>query len=356
MDNFSSVARLLAEKIRYSNDTLRPKTDGDPDRTDKLRNQFYHDGLLISPSVTPDLAKHLDRVCERLQIPNVAVEAFIYASPDIQAECISGSVSKCIVRFSSSLIDLLDGDEFEFVVGHELGHFLLNHGVVRLENNSESLEYFIENRAQEISADRIGLVSCRSLEIAIRALMKTVSGLSSEHLRFDVSSFVSQLRSAPGSIQVESNFTTHPSILIRCRALLWFSMSDISSRGVEHFSQNQLETLDRRIENDMEKFVDGPAKRRIEEAKDNLAIWIAANHAVQDGAFDKIEQEKIAEMFGGNICDKLKVFLSDIPGSEVQETVYERMKSAREELEILIPSGLEEAVRKIQKRIEVKLA
>jgi len=356
MDNYAEAARQLAEKFRYSRDILRPKSDGDASGTNSARDQFFHDGLLVSSSVTPDLANHLSLVCQRLEIPETAVEAFIYASPDIQAECIAGSKSNCVIRFSSSLVDLLDHDEFEFVVGHELGHFLLNHGVVRLEHRSDSLEYVIQNRAQEISADRIGMVACQSLEIAVRALMKTMSGLSSEHLRFDVGAFVSQLRDAPEAIRVESRFASHPSILVRCRALLWFSLNDVSSHGIKRFSEELLAKLDKRIEDDMDTFIDGPARQLIEEAKENLAIWVAANQAVQDGAFSKDEQSAIAEMFGEPILDKLKGFLSDVPASEVQDIVYERLKAAREELEGLIPSGLEDTVRDIQNKIEKKLA
>ena len=106
----------------------------------------------------------------------------------------------------------------------------------------------------------------------------------------------------------------------------------------------------------MDKFVDGPAKRLIEDAKENLAIWVAANYAVQDGVFNKNEQKKFSDMFGELVLKKLKIFLSDIPASEVQETVYERVRAAREDLEQLIPSGLEDSVREIQKMIEVKLA
>jgi hypothetical protein len=356
MNNYTSPASAFAERFRYSGDTLRSTSEGDGTGTDRIRAQFFHDGLFISPSVTPDLAARLELVCNRFKIGENAVEAFIYASPEIQAECFAGSSSKCVLRFSSALVDLLDPDEFEFVVGHELAHFLLNHGVVRLEQRQSSLEYAIESRAQEISADRLGFVACQSLEISIRALMKTVSGLSSEHLRFDVGAFVSQLQKAPEAMRIESRTATHPSILIRCRALLWFSISDMAGREPEHFSPEQFSKIDDRILSDMDRFIDGPAKLLIAEAKENLAIWVAANHAVQDGAFDKNEQSIIAEMFGEAILVKLKNFISDTPRSEVEDTVYQRMKTAREELEILIPSGLEDMVRDIHKKIEVKFS
>jgi len=354
MDELSSNARILAENFRYSGDTLRPKSRGDTTTTDKIRDQNLHDGLLVSPSVTPILANSLNLVCERLQILENSVEAFIYASPEVQAECYAGSKSSCVIRFSSSLIELLDSDEFEFVAGHELGHFLLDHGLIRSETQSNSIEFVIENRAQEISADRIGLVACQSLEISIRSMMKTVSGLSSEHLRFDVGAFVSQLQRAPEAIRVESRFATHPSILVRCRALLWFSMSDAYNANGENLSRDQVINLDNRIKNDMDKFVDGPARQLVEEAEENLAIWIAASLAVQDGAFSKHEQDVISEMFGEEVLKKLKNFLSDVPAADVQDIVFERMKAAREDLEILIPSGLESTVKDIWKNIEAK--
>lgn len=68
----------------------------------------------------------------------------------------------------------------------------------------------------------------------------------------------------------------------------------------------------------------------------------------------KREQNQISELFGETILEKLKNFISDIPISEVQDTVYQRMKDAREELEELIPSGLEMTVKDIQDKIEAK--
>src|SRR5687768_6615234 len=83
------------------------------------------------------------------------------------------------VRFSSTLVDILDEEEFCFVVGHELGHFLLRH-TAGLHGSTESLELFMLQRAQEISADRLGMVACGSLDVAIKALKKTISGLNNK--------------------------------------------------------------------------------------------------------------------------------------------------------------------------------
>jgi hypothetical protein len=354
MDDGVTSARALADRVRYSGDMLRRKTAGDETATIRARNMFFHNGLQISPSVTPNLANRLTLVCDRLQIPQDSVHAFIYASPEIQAECFAGTTSFCVLRFSSALVDLLNDDEFEFVAGHELGHFLLDHGIVRLENQDENLEFQIQERAQEISADRIGLISCQSLEVAIQSLMKTVSGLSREHLRFDIGAFLSQLRNVREEVGEGSHFATHPSILIRCRALLWFSLNDLFTRKFDQSSVELLEQLDQRILKDMDRFIDAPSRIIIDDARENLSIWVAASHAVADGVFDKNEQTVFADMFGISILERLKSFLSDLPASEVEEAVFDRMKSAREDLEQIIPSGFNQVYAEIQEQVKTR--
>ena len=115
-----------------------------------------------------------------------------------------------------------------------------------------------------------------------------------------------------------------------------------------------MEKLDKLIENDLKKFVDGPARKRIEDAKEDLAIWMAAYQVVQNGVFEKGEQDAISGLFGPEILERLKNFLGDIPKSEVQDTVYERMKAAREELEGVIPTSFETEMQKIQNRVSSK--
>jgi hypothetical protein len=345
------AARKLAERTRFSGDTLRQRTEGDASHTENIRNLFFENALQITDSVTPSLSKCMENVCTRLQIPKGSVEAFVYPFSEIQAECFAGSTSDCVIRFSSSLIELIDEEEFEFVAGHELGHFLLGHGVAKMENEKTSLEYFMQQRAQEISVDRIGLLACESMDIAIRALMKTASGLTSKHLRFDVGTFISQLRRSSDTPVQGSLTASHPTMLVRCRALLWFSLNDVFTKADRNVSESQMRKLDKMIENDLYKYVDGPVRKRIEEVKQNLAMWMAASEVVQNGVFEKKEQENFEENFGAATLMKLKNFLMEIPVSEAQEAVFERMRAAREDLEDIIPGSFEEEFKNIEERV-----
>ena len=349
-------SRKLAEQIRFSGDTLRSGSEGNVARTESIASVFFQNELAITQEVTPALSEQLILVCDNLQIPRLQIDAFVYASSELQATCYATSTSKCVIRFSSALVDLLDAQEFSFVCGHELGHFLLAHGVVKMESRGSSIEYLMQQRAQEVSVDRIGLIACGSLDVAIRALMKTVSGLSSEHLRFDIGTFISQLRKPETLSGHGSHNASHPSILIRCRALLWFSLNDFFTKSTKTFSQKQLNQLDDRIQKDLSTYVDGPAHKQIEESKTDLAMWMAVYEIVENGIFEKSEQAVISEMFGVDTLNRLISFLQEIPVSEVHDTIYERVKSTRESLEGLIPESFEAEVREIQKKVSSNLS
>ena len=224
-------ARNFSESVRYSGDTLRASVDIEHRDSDGLQSYFSLNSILVSPLVTPIIDKSINKVIDRLHIPKESVKAYVYASAEIQAECYAGNDTDCVVRLSSGLIDILEDEEIEFVVGHEIGHFLYSHSLAVASENNKSLEFLIQKRAQEISADRIGLLASESLDASIRAMMKTISGLSTKYLKFNVGGFLSQLSNTESFKSQISVNSSHPSMLVRCRALLWFSMCDTFKRG-----------------------------------------------------------------------------------------------------------------------------
>ena len=341
-------AEKIAEQISFSGDRFRPVSDGNSSLTHSIRSQFYQSGLQITREVTPQLHLSLSRVCSKLKIPLECLEAFVYASPDLQAECYSGGLADCTLRFTSSLIDLLETDELDFVIGHELGHFLLHHPISRMENENESLEYYIQQRAQEISADRLGLIACGSLDVAIRTLIKTISGLDSQHLRLDIGTFIAQLQKTKHQAHVAA---THPSIIVRSRALLWFSLGNTFQSNALDFIPADLESLDRKILQDLDKYVDRAAKAKMQEAKKSLHMWMAAYKVVEDGRFEKHEQESFKELFGEETFDKFLNFLNSLSETEVLGAVQGKVASSLEELESLMPSSFKKEVETIKNQL-----
>jgi len=345
-------ARSFSESVRYSGDTLRASSDIDQRDHDGLQSYFSLNSILVSPLVTPIIDKSVNKVIDRLHIPKESVKAYVYASSEIQAECYAGNDTDCVVRLSSGLIDILEDEEIEFVIGHEIGHFLYSHSLATSSENNESLEFLIQKRAQEISADRIGLLASESLDSSIRAMMKTISGLSTKHLKFNVGGFLSQLSNTESfKSQIGVN-SSHPSMLVRCRALLWFSMCDTFKRGDQNYHCNEVDSLNKKIKDDIDKFVDAKARERIDELKQDLALWLAALLIIEDGSFDKEEQAKFAKMFNQDTLDKLKTFLSSHNTISLKKSIEDNIENSKRDLYNEIPTSFDSEFSKIKKKIK----
>ena len=297
--------------------------------------------LSITKEVTPSLYESVKRVTNKLNIPENLVEPFVYSSAELNAQCYSSSSGDCIIRVTSSLVEKLTLPEFEFVLGHELGHFLLCHNQARLQNQNSSMEFYIQQRAQEISADRIGYIACGSINIALKALIKSVSGLDDKYLKFDIGAFMSQLRKVDIS-KVNLNYSTHPSVTLRCRALLWFSMVKFQIDEQKPFNQNDMLTeLDERIQRDINRYIDFKAQDIIEQAKMQLRMWTLITIIVETGSFSKQDQEKFSRHFGEENLVRMKGFLNGYTNQDLKNIVAQKKSDAASKLRSLIPSNYE---------------
>jgi len=198
----------------------------------------------------------------------------------------------------------------------------------------------------------LGLIACADLKIAIQAMIKTVSGLNRQHLRFNVGQFISQLSNLSDQSQGDDPGSTHPSMIMRCRALLWFSMDTEIDCYPGSVERKRIDALDKRVAADFSKYVDGPTEQRIEKTKKNLAMWLAASIMIADGKLATSEQNAFEAMFGSETLVKLVNFLSGLNTLEVDEAVYERVKASREELEGVIPDRFPDVYREIENRVQ----
>ena len=342
-------ARMRADIVRYSYDNLKSVSDIFPSGINKFKDLLSYQELKITNAVSPSLFKIISNVCKIFTIPISTIDAYVYRSSEIQAVCIADDDRRCIVRFSSGLINLLDHDEFCFVVGHEIGHFLLLHHQTRIDQDTYNLESVMQQRNQEISADRLGLIACNSIDIALKTIMKMVSGLTEEHLRFDVGAFVSQLN----NIKLEElNFSSHPSMIVRGRALLWFSMEELKYNNIDALKKENLLKLDKRIYNDFCKYVDGPINNIINEAKQELQFWLQVEKIIEKKVFSKGDQKNISDKFGLQKLESLKKFLSTNNQSAIKKLYLSRIEEARSKLESLIPHAFNDVVISLTESLE----
>lgn len=343
--------KSFLEDIRYAGDMLKPTVSVEPGSLSKFKSLMFRDGLRISEKTTPLLSKKLNEACERLKIPPSSIDAFVFASSEAQAECMTGNGSTlCVIRFTSALIELLDEDEFSFVVGHELGHFLFDHTLARA-NKKASLEVYKYIRGQEITADRVGLLACGSINVAVRAMIKTVSGLSTKHLRFDISEFLSQLSKANAQKHSSQPSSTHPSMVARSKALLWFSMSKSYVEFPKINDPIDLKKIDEKIAKDLEGDSDSLYKEQISELVINFKFWYAVEKIVETGKFDKIRQLSMQNEFGVERVERLKSFLSSLSDIEAREHTKLNLDRTIKELEIVAPESFELEIENAKKTV-----
>ncbi len=160
-----------------------------------IYNYFYtrgkhHDLLSQGQQVTaqnaPELIPLIQTASTRLQVEPVNI--FIIPSNSLNAYTFGMDSPKAIVLYSA-LFKIMDPDEIQFVLGHEMGHVKLGHtwlntlvgGMAGIPSSLGAaaimeLAFRWWNRACEFSADRAGILACGKPNKAISALVKLEAG------------------------------------------------------------------------------------------------------------------------------------------------------------------------------------
>jgi Zn-dependent protease with chaperone function len=141
---------------------------------------------LVSPETVPALVPVIQQAQSRLQVEPVQI--FIVSNIALNAYTFGIDSPKAIVLYTS-LFALMDHDELQFILGHELGHVDLGHtwlntlvggmaGIPSTYGAAAIVELAFRwwNRACEYSADRAGVLACNNPNKAISALIKLEAG------------------------------------------------------------------------------------------------------------------------------------------------------------------------------------
>ena len=316
----------FAAQFRYSEDKSSEKHSS-------IQNQLLeileaHNSLLITKAISPIIYASLERVAEHLHIDPDRINLYVFGSSEVNAKCYNGIDDAFVVILNSSLVTLLDEKELDFVVGHELGHLLLEHTKERVDTSPEGMKL---SRAKELSVDRIGLVASRDLDAALRSVIKTISGLPSELLKFNVSEFLNQLRMFETDASSLLDQTTHPSFLLRARALLLFSTSD-KYQELFNCEGKAISDVDTLLKREMDKHIDKSFNERAENLKGNFDFWLTCFAAVSDNLLSKEEQNYIETMFGKEKLEKLKSLISERSPTDIQNLINQKLLEASNEL------------------------
>lgn len=144
--------------------------------------QLMRGARLVTPNTEPALSPVIEEAMQRLR-PE-PVQFFIAKDKALNAYTFGVSSPKVVV-LHAGLFSMMDRDEVQFIIGHELGHVRLGHtwvnsivGGLAGTPSSYSAAVLMQmamlgwSRACEFSADRAGLLACGNPEKAVTTLLK----------------------------------------------------------------------------------------------------------------------------------------------------------------------------------------
>jgi len=140
----------------------------------------------VTPQSAPEMLPLIQANSARLQVEPVNI--FIVPSNQLNAYTFGMDSPKAIVLYSS-LFKIMDQDEIQFILGHEMGHVKLGHtwlntlvgGMAGIPSSIGAaaimeLAFRWWNRACEYSADRAGVLASGKPGKAISAMVKLEAG------------------------------------------------------------------------------------------------------------------------------------------------------------------------------------
>ena len=170
-----------------------------------IRLAFKANAVRVSEKQYPWIHERTLRVCEIMDLKEIT-EVYVSQTPLVNAGAVG--MSDPFIVLNSSMLEVLDRDEVEAVLAHEVGHILSGHvlyrtllllimqlamfrypiaGLALLPILWALLEWY---RKSELSCDRAALLAVQDKEIVMSSLMKLAGGTRGETL--DLDEFIAQ--------------------------------------------------------------------------------------------------------------------------------------------------------------------
>jgi len=209
-------------------------------------NSLLSSGVKLNRVIAPRLYDICSHVKEKLNYTE-EIDFFVISSVEFNAFSINGfGYMPHMICLNSALIQFFTDEELAFVIGHEIGHLMFLHSQLRVvrmllsDSESKSISKQIKHlfsrwsQYAEISSDRMGFIAQPNLETIGKVFFKLASGLSEEHLKFDIKEYMKQLDNLKNMSQSDFH-SSHPNNLVRLKCLELFSHSEL----YKDFNANQ---------------------------------------------------------------------------------------------------------------------
>jgi uncharacterized tellurite resistance protein B-like protein len=174
------------------------------------------------------------------------------------------------------------------------------------------------SRRAELSADRVGLLCCQSLNVAAHSFLKLSCGLTGEHVQFNLDDYLMQANDfqALSSSEPDSRdlFTSHPFSPLRVIALQHFWNSQTLARLLGRAEGGQdngdVETRINELLSHMEPDTTGDDETGLQTCLLWGSFWIA----LADGALDPKEVTAISRAFDSpQVAERANATLAELP-------------------------------------------
>jgi Zn-dependent protease with chaperone function len=161
-----------------------------------VRLAFQANAVRSSPTQFPRVHRLYERAARTLEAP---AEYPVYVSQTPFANAGAYGMERPFIIVNSGLVQLLEDDELQFVLGHEIGHVMSGHvlyttmmvillqlaergfPVVGLAARAILVGLLEWYRKAELSSDRAGILSVQDAEVGMRVMMKFAGGGMNEH-------------------------------------------------------------------------------------------------------------------------------------------------------------------------------
>ena len=317
------------------------------------------DSILVTENLFPKIYKALEEATKNLKL-DIMPELYIKPCPEMQAICHSTKNEKIIIEINSGLIEKFKINEISFIIGHEIGHKIFNHFEYPsiLENTIEAhrLNILQLNRFSEISCDRVGLLACKSIDVALKAIVKLASGLSDKHISTNLVEYLEQykkFRKKYLNKEIEEGIfhnDKHPSLPVRARAIMKYVMSDIyyfwvGKKGKAPFKIHDVDDLIYKDLSDSGETIDLINK----EVYSNLLLWASIKIFSVDNKISKNEQKIMLRFCKQEKVTQVMKSLKQIntPGSIIDKKLNKSLLEAkvcplneREEIILLLKKNI----------------
>lgn len=296
LDHHELAARVrfsLDEPMRISRDALKERKEA----FDALRAMSSTQAVRVTPRLMPQVHAAIRRACENLLVATEP-EVYVVCSAEPNAEVVSHG-NDWFVRLHSGLVQILEPVELAAVVGHEIGHAALLHAIEAPDSRAQATFALERSRAQEISADRVGLIAAGDATHALRAEIKVACGLSGAHLTTDLDAFIEQISTPPEDHDAPWEMArTHPTLALRFWAQRAFAESDLyrSLRGES--GGRPFDQVEREIEERFHATGSSAAFRATADHVHESLAWLGILIVAHDGEFSENERETLVEFVG----------------------------------------------------------